>query len=36
MQEKAIQDYYPEDIAVCYGCGTLNQHGHQIKSYWEG
>ena len=36
MQEKAIQDYYPDDIAVCYGCGKLNEHGHQIKSYWEG
>ena len=35
MTEKAIQDYYPEDIAVCYGCGTLNQHGLQIKSYLE-
>ena len=36
MQQKAIQDYYPDDIAVCYGCGKLNEHGHQIKSYWEG
>ena len=23
-------------MAHCYGCGTLNEHGHQIKSYWEG
>jgi len=36
MTEKAVQDYYPDDIAVCYGCGKLNEHGHQIKSYWEG
>ena len=36
MTDKAIQDYYPDDIAVCYGCGKLNEHGHQIKSYWEG
>jgi acyl-coenzyme A thioesterase PaaI-like protein len=36
MTDKAIQDYYPDDIAVCYGCGKLNKHGHQIKSYWEG
>ena len=36
MTEKAVQDYYPDDIAVCYGCGKLNEHGHQIKSYREG
>lgn len=34
MSEKAFQDYYSEDVAHCYGCGRLNQHGHQIKSYW--
>ena len=32
----AIQDYYPEDVAHCYGCGRLNQHGHQLKSHWDG
>lgn len=36
MTEKAFQDYYPEDVSWCYGCGSLNQHGHQIKSYWDG
>ena len=36
MEIKAFQDYYPNDLAHCYGCGTLNKHGHQIKSYWEG
>ena len=36
MTLKAFQDYYPENLAVCYGCGRLNEHGHQIKSYWEG
>ena len=36
MSEKAIQDYYPDDMAVCYGCGRLNEHGLQIKSYWQG
>ena len=33
---KAFQDYYPDDISHCYGCGRLNEHGLQIKSYWEG
>jgi len=36
MDQKAIQDYYPDDLSYCYGCGRLNEQGHQIKSYWEG
>ncbi|NLF11798.1 MAG: PaaI family thioesterase [Anaerolineaceae bacterium] len=36
MTEKAFQDYYPDEAAVCYGCGRLNEHGYQIKSYWDG
>jgi len=36
MTEKAVQDYYPDDMAICYGCGRLNEHGLQIKSYWQG
>ena len=36
MPDKAFQDYYPDDVAHCYGCGKLNQHGHQIKSRWDG
>jgi len=33
---KAFQDYYPDSLSHCYGCGRLNQHGLQIKSYWDG
>jgi acyl-coenzyme A thioesterase PaaI-like protein len=33
---KAFQDYYPDDISHCYGCGRLNEQGLQIKSYWDG
>jgi acyl-coenzyme A thioesterase PaaI-like protein len=36
MTDKAFQDYYPGDFAMCYGCGRLNEHGLQIKSYWDG
>jgi acyl-coenzyme A thioesterase PaaI-like protein len=32
----AIQDYYPDDFAHCYGCGRLNPHGLQLKTRWEG
>jgi acyl-coenzyme A thioesterase PaaI-like protein len=36
MTAKAFQDYYPDDLSHCYGCGRLNPEGLQIKSYWEG
>ena len=32
----AIQDYYPENLAYCYGCGRLNDHGHHIRTDWDG
>ena len=31
----SFQDHYPNEFAVCYGCGRLNAHGLKIKSYWE-
>ncbi|MCB1921520.1 MAG: PaaI family thioesterase [Candidatus Competibacteraceae bacterium] len=36
MNSKAFQDFYPKELSHCYGCGRLNEHGHQIKSYWDG
>lgn len=33
---QAFQDYYPENLAHCYGCGRNNEHGHQIKTFWDG
>jgi len=33
---KAFQDYYPENVAHCYGCGTRNLHGHRIRTFWDG
>ncbi|MEE4355830.1 MAG: PaaI family thioesterase [Desulfococcaceae bacterium] len=35
-EKKAFQDYYPDILSHCYGCGRLNEHGLQIKSYWDG
>ncbi|WP_168582689.1 PaaI family thioesterase [Gephyromycinifex aptenodytis] len=32
----AFQDYYPNDVAHCYGCGRLNDVGIQLKSHWDG
>lgn len=36
MDDKAFQDYYPDELSHCFGCGRLNSHGHQLKSYWDG
>jgi acyl-coenzyme A thioesterase PaaI-like protein len=36
MENKAIQDKWPEIGTYCWGCGRSNEHGLQIKSYWEG
>jgi acyl-coenzyme A thioesterase PaaI-like protein len=36
MEEKAFQDHYPDELAWCYGCGRLNEHGHRIRSHWDG
>jgi acyl-coenzyme A thioesterase PaaI-like protein len=36
MSTKSFQDYYPDHWSHCFGCGRLNELGHQIKSYWDG
>jgi acyl-coenzyme A thioesterase PaaI-like protein len=36
MLTKAFQDYYPDHLSYCYGCGRLNEQALQIKSYWDG
>jgi len=36
VTQKAFQDYYTEEFSHCYGCGSLNEHGLQIKSFWDG
>ena len=36
MSNKAFQDYYPDELSHCYGCGKNNPDGHQLKSYWDG
>lgn len=33
---KAVQDFYADDLAWCYGCGRLNTEGFQLKTCWEG
>lgn len=36
MKNFAVQDFYPDELSYCYGCGKLNEKGHQLKSYWDG
>ncbi len=36
MDIKAFQDYYPDHLSHCYGCGKLNEYGYQIKTVWDG
>ncbi len=36
MSPKAFQDFYPDELSWCYGCGRLNEHGLRIKSCWDG
>jgi len=36
MDQKSFQDFYPDSLSHCYGCGTLNEHGLHIQSYWNG
>ena len=35
-EPKAIQDFYPDDFATCYGCGRLNAQGLHVRSIWDG
>lgn len=35
MNQKAFQDFYPDELSHCYGCGRLNKNGLQIKSFWD-
>jgi len=30
-----VQDYYPENAAVCFGCGKNNPHGLHIQTFWN-
>ena len=36
MNQKAFQDYYPDELNYCYGCGRRNEEGLKLKSYWDG
>jgi hypothetical protein len=33
---EGVQDYYAEPFGHCFGCGRLNEFGHQLKTNWDG
>ena len=33
--KSTIQDEWPEVGTFCWGCGKNNEHGLQLKSYWD-
>lgn len=35
-EQKPFQDYYPDSLSYCYGCGRLNKDGLHIQSRWDG
>lgn len=36
MTGPALQDFYPDTFAHCYGCGRLNAQGLHVKTRWDG
>ena len=32
----AVQDFYPDDFAHCYGCGRLNRDGLHVRTICDG
>lgn len=36
MIETPIQNFYPEDASICFGCGRNNAHGLHIQTFWNG
>jgi acyl-coenzyme A thioesterase PaaI-like protein len=36
MPEMAFQEYYPDNLSHCYGCGRLNDAGLHVQSTWDG
>ncbi len=35
-EQRPFQDYYPDSLSYCYGCGRLNNEGLHIQSRWDG
>lgn len=33
---RAVQDFYSDEFAQCFGCGRLNSQGHHVRTFWDG
>ncbi len=36
MEPKAVQEYYPDELNYCFGCGQRNDRGLHVKTYVDG
>jgi acyl-coenzyme A thioesterase PaaI-like protein len=36
MTDQPIQNFYPDEVAICYGCGRLNENGLHLQTFWDG
>jgi acyl-coenzyme A thioesterase PaaI-like protein len=36
MTQRPIQDFYPEEVAICYGCGRNNPRELHLRTHWDG
>ncbi len=36
MNDRPIQDTYPDHVAICYGCGRYNEHGLHVQTFFDG
>jgi acyl-coenzyme A thioesterase PaaI-like protein len=36
MSQQPVQNFYPEDASICFGCGRNNAHGLHIQTFWNG
>ncbi len=36
VEHKAVQDFYPDDFNICYGCGRRNEQGLHVRTFVTG
>src|SRR2546428_11487575 len=36
VEPKAVQEYYPNELNYCYGCGQRNDRGLHLRTYLAG
>ena len=36
MSDQPIQNFYPDPVAICYGCGRHNAQGLHVQTFWDG